>query len=172
MNDFSVYVVGLHEKPAAVSTSALEPLSKVKVFGDASKEHFPDESDYLDTEDLTQLVQFCSETIFHTPPHAFQCALKAAEDAQKDLDSALGAFGRKSDIADASDKVLQLARLTKCETVALALIQEHISTPVKLKRILRELKDVEFDDVFSKAHPIVLSAVGTFTGSVTKAAKH
>jgi hypothetical protein len=169
--------VGWHAKGVRAvalreAVRVLTPLKTIPGFFDKSKHHFLDESDFMENEDIDMLMAYCNETVFKTRPDEFHRALENMMKSQAACLEITEAFGLTEDVEMSNSAILiQQARTTKVEPIALALILEHRNYPIKLKRMLRDISEKEYRDVWAKTHPIVQNVVGGFLSAGAKALK-
>lgn len=104
-------------------------------------------------------------------PEKLEHALEAATTIRNDLRRVTEVFAKSTTASETQlTDLINVARLTKAESVTLALMVENKSKPIRLKRAIKDHAE-EFKDVWAHVHPIVNNVYSAVCVSSAKAPK-
>ena len=171
LGDFGDHVLKLKSAPIEDKVAALQVVAKVPPFFNADASHWLDDSHFLATEDVDELEEFLRSTLFTVPIAPFQLALESATVCRDELAHVIDTFGVAApDAKKELDDAIHVARITKAEIIVLALIVEHQTKPIRLKRAIKDHMQ-EFSDVWASVHSIVERAAELFSTTSAKEPK-
>ena len=132
-----------------------DPLTTIKPFLDPTKNHWMDDFEG-DFNDLPDLLEFFSETIFTTAPDIFQNALAQAETAHNDCVGLHELFGHVlPESAAKAQIVINKGRTTNTEGTVIGCVSELHEKPIRLKREMTRLYNDTPSQIWQRLHPIV-----------------
>jgi hypothetical protein len=171
LDELGDHAVRLKTAPAEVRLNALQEVSKIRPFFKDDAAHWLDESDFLATKNTEELHDFLNQTIFTVSPEKLEHALEAATTIRNDLRRVTEVFAKSTTDSETQlTDLINVARLTKAESVTLALMVENKSKPIRLKRAIKDHAE-EFKDVWAHVHPIVNNVYSALCVSSAKAPK-
>ena len=139
VNELGDHVVKLKTVTAKSKGEALNTVAKLKPFKNKDSKHWLDESDYLVSEDTDEFLDFLGETLFTVSPAELQQTLTEAVHYLGEMRLARDVFAKSpSDEEKKLVEIIDMARGTKAENIACALLKEHRLKPIRLKRTLKD----------------------------------
>ena len=171
LNSFGEHARTLRCAQVKCHHDVLQKVSTIPPFCETAVSHWLDESEYATNDDIDELISFLQSTLFTVSPDALESALHNAEATKTLTTTCREIFNLEISQEERKlDECLIIAKTTKCENVLLAILVEHRSKPIKLKRAVRDHL-ATFKDVWAMVHPVVANAASNFGASIAKEPK-